>query len=142
MRWLAMAALVTLTACARPAAEEQIRTQLQGMSDAVADGNARSFMTPIAEDFAADTWQLDRRGARLLLHRELQAHQRIRVRLFDIEVDLTSDDRATARFQAVLTGGSGLVPEQGSWYRVQTGWRRSGSDWELINASWQRVAGR
>lgn len=135
-------ALLVLAGCARPADEAQIRRQLDGMTEALADRNARAFLSPIAEDFTADTWNLDRRGVRLILNRELRSHDRVRVRLFDVEIDVFDDGRATARFQAVLAGGSGLIPEQGSWYRVTTGWRQSGSDWELITASWERVAGR
>ena len=136
------ALMLLLSACSRPPDETQIRTALEGMSAAVAEADARAFMRPLAEDFTADAWDLDRRGVRLLLLRELRAHQRARARLFDIEVELVGEDRAVARFQSVLTGGSGLIPEQGSWYRVETAWRRRGNDWQMINASWERIAGR
>ncbi|MFW5816118.1 MAG: hypothetical protein ACOCVP_04610 [Wenzhouxiangella sp.] len=139
---LGLVALVVLGGCARAPVEEQIRHKLQAMATAVEEGEVRDFMAPLADDFAADTWQLDRRGARLLLNRELRARERIRVRLLDIEVEPASEQRASARFHAVLTGGSGLIPSEGSWYRVSTGWRLDGSDWVLINASWERVAGR
>lgn len=134
--------LVALPGCRRPAAEEQIRQTLQAMATAVGDGDARAFMAPVADDFAADTWQLDRRGARLLLNREMRARERVRMRLLDIEVEPAGEDRASAHFHAVLTGGSGLIPDEGGWYRVTTGWRRDGADWELISASWERIAGR
>ena len=139
---LAVVLLITLAACARPDDETRIRQHLDAMSTALADGHRRAFMAPLAEDFAAETWDLDRAGVQLLLVREFRQHQRIRARVFDIDVELFEDDRATASFQAVLTGGSGLLPEQGSWYRVSTGWRRSDTDWELIQARWERVAGR
>ena len=112
------------------------------MTTAIADGEPGAFLEPIADDFAGDTWQLDRRGARLLLLREMRAHERLRARLVDVQVELASEDRATASFQAVLTGGSGLLPQDGGWYRVQTGWRQANGDWKLINASWERVIGR
>lgn len=138
---LAVLAIV-ITACARPDDETRIRSQLDAMSSALADANVRGFMAPLAEDFSAQTWDLDRRAVQLLLLREFRTHDRIRARLFDIEVELFADERAEVTFQAVLTGGSGLLPEQGSWYRVSTGWRRSSSDWELISARWERIAGR
>lgn len=139
---LAVLALLVLVGCTRAPVEEQIRQTLQAMATAVEEGKVRAFMAPLADDFAADTWQLDRRGARLLLNRELRARERIRVRLLDIEVESATEERASASFHAVLTGGSGLIPSEGSWYRVSTGWRRDGGDWVLINASWERVAGR
>ena len=143
MRFLLVSALAMgLAACERPADEEQIRRQLEAMTAAVAEGNARAFMAPIADDFSADVWQLDRRGTRMLLNREMRTHQRIRIRLLDVEVELVGEERAVARFHAVLTGGSGWLPEQGGWYRASTGWRRDGSQWQLITASWDRVAGR
>lgn len=134
--------LVLLTACSRPPAEEQILATLTGMSEALAAGDISTFLDPIAEDFAGDTWQLDRRGARLLLMREMRAHDRLRARLVDVRIEFPAADRATASFQAVLTGGSGLLPEDGGWYRVQTGWRLDGGDWKLISARWDRVIGR
>ncbi|MFP4207677.1 MAG: hypothetical protein ACLFSC_03395 [Wenzhouxiangella sp.] len=139
--WLMLAAVV-LSGCSRAPVEEQIRARLEDMVAAVAEGNVRAFLAPVADDFAGDTWQIDRRGARLLLMRELRAHQQLRVRLLDIEVEPVSEERATASFQALLSGGSGLIPEDAGWYRVQTGWRRNGSDWELITATWERVIGR
>jgi ketosteroid isomerase-like protein len=139
---LGLLTLLALAGCARPPTDVQIRQTLQDMAQAVADGDVGVFMAPLADDFTADTWQLDRRGARLLLIRETRARERIQVRLIDIEIEPVSADRAHARFHAVLTGGSGLVPDEGGWYRVTTGWRRDGADWALINASWDRVVGR
>jgi hypothetical protein len=134
--------LLALTACSRPPAEEQIRNTLDEMSEAIAQGDVSAFLDPVAEDFAGDTWQLDKRGARLLLMREMRAHEQLRARLIDIQIELASADRATATFQAVLTGGTGLLPDDGGWYRVETGWRLDGADWTLINAQWERVIGR
>ncbi len=143
MRVLLLAALVVvLAACARPDDETRIRQHIDSMTSALAEANQRAFMAPLAEDFSAETWDLDRRAVQLLLMREFRTHDRIRARVFDIDVELFEDGRAQASFQAVLTGGSGLLPEQGSWYRVSTGWHHSDADWELISARWERVAGR
>lgn len=143
MRAVLVAALaLALVACARPDDETRIRSHIESMSSALAEANQRAFMAPLAEDFSAETWDLDRRAVQLMLIREFRAHERIRARVFDIDIELFPDGRAEASFQAVLTGGSGLIPEQGSWYRVTTGWRQVDADWELISARWQRVAGR
>lgn len=129
-------------ACTRPDDETRIRGHIDAMSAALRAAESRAFMAALADDFSAETWDLDRRGVQLLLMREFRSHERIRARLFDIEVELFEDDRASASFQAVLTGGPGWLPEQGGWYRVNTGWRRAGADWEMISASWEQVAGR
>ncbi len=139
---LALLALV-LTGCAPPAPdEEQIRQRLDDMAEGLADRNVRAVMAPLADDFSAETWNLDPRGVRLLLQREMRAHERLRARIRDFSVELHGEDRASAEFQVIVTGGSGLIPERGRWYRVSTGWRREGSDWMLISASWEDVVGQ
>ena len=131
-----------LVACSDPLSDEaQIRQRLDSMVDGLAERNARAVMAPLADDFSAATWNLDPRGVRLLLEREMRAHERLRARVHDFSVDLHGQDRATAEFRVILTGGSGLIPERGRWYRVNTGWRRDGSDWMIISASWEDVVG-
>lgn len=131
-----------LVACSDPLSDEaQIRQRLDSMVDGLAERNARAVMAPLADDFSADTWNLDPRGVRLLLEREMRAHERLRARVHDFSVELHGQDRATAEFRVILTGGSGLIPERGRWYRVNTGWRRDGSDWMIISASWEDVVG-
>lgn len=136
-------AVSVLTACGPPPPDEtQIRERIRAMQAALAEGSVRDFMAPIADDFTAPTRDLDRRAARLLLRRETMAHDNLRARLADIDVELRGEDRATATMHALTTGGSGLIPETGSWYRLTTGWRRDGGEWMLISASWETVAGR
>lgn len=141
---IAFGAVVLLaTACGPPTPdEERIRQQIEAMKRAVDEGNTRAFVQPLAEDFGARGRDLDRRGVRLLINRELRAHEKLSARVFDIEVELQGADRARATFHAVTTGGSGLIPDTGGWYRVESGWRRSGDEWLLISADWERVAGR
>jgi len=133
--------LIWLVACSRADDEVRIRAHVDAMAAALSAADTRAFMAPLAADFSAETWDLDRRAVQLLLLREFRSHQRIRARVFDVEITVFEDDRASAGFQAVLTGGPGWVPEQGGWYRVTTGWRRDGADWEMISARWERIAG-
>jgi len=121
--------------------EELIRGHIQDMVEALEDQNARRFMGPVAEDFTAATLNLDQRGARLLLRREMMARERIRARTSSPEIRIRGEDRATATFRILLAGGTGLIPDEGRWYRVETGWRRDGSDWEMISAEWEAVVG-
>ncbi|MBB6086280.1 hypothetical protein [Wenzhouxiangella marina] len=139
--WLAIVLL--LSACAPPPpSEERIRARLGEMTEALAEGDVRAVLAPLAEDFNGETWNLDQRALRLLLQREMRAHERVRARLIDIDVELHGGERATASFQAVLTGGSGLLPDEGRWIQVETGWRLDDDDWWLISASWEDVIGR
>lgn len=136
--WVALA----MNACApRPADEEIILAHLNEMTRALAERETRAFMRPIAEDFTGITWDLDRQAAMQLLRREMLIRQQIRVHLVNVDVELRGDDRAVAVFHAILIGGSGRIPEEGRWFRVESGWRRAGRDWELISAEWEQVAG-
>ncbi len=134
---------MVLAACGPPPPDqEQINQRIDDMIEALSERNARAFMAPLADDFSAETWDMDQRGIRLLLNREMRAHERIRARVYDRSVELHGAARATVEFHAIVTGGSGLIPERGRWYRVRTGWRKDGSDWMLISASWEDIAGR
>lgn len=135
--------LLALVACGPSTPdEEQIRAELRGMADALAESDVRGVLAPLADDFSGVTWNMDQRAARLMLQRELRAREQLRARLFDIEVEMRGEGRAMASFQVVLTGGSGLIPETGRWYRVDSGWRRDGNDWKMVSAEWEPVAGR
>lgn len=145
--WLCLLAstalTVMLTGCSEEVAdEEQIRSRIESMQTALTDGHVSDFMAPLSEDFTAATRNLDRRAARLLLRREMLAHQNLRARLVDIEIELIGSDRASATMHAITSGGSGLIPDTGGWYRLSTGWRRDSGEWMMISASWERVAGR
>lgn len=140
---LCMLILVVLAACGEtPPAEQQIRNRIEAMQADLAGGNARAFMAPVAEDFTAATRNLDRRAAGLLLRREMLAHDSLKARLADIEIELQGESRATATMHAVVTGGTGLIPDTGGWYRLTTGWRLDDDEWMLISARWETVAGR
>ncbi|NBB93295.1 MAG: nuclear transport factor 2 family protein [Gammaproteobacteria bacterium] len=143
-RLLAAALSALMLAACGPGApdEEQIRQRISDMQAALSEGQVGDFMEPVAEDFTAATRSLDRRAARFLLRREMLAHEQLSARLFDIEVELSGEDRATATLHAVVSGGSGLIPDTGGWYRLTTGWRRDDGDWMLISARWETVAGR
>jgi hypothetical protein len=53
-----------------------------------------------------------------------------------IEVEVHGE-RATARFHATLSDGSGRwIPDRRAVLEVETGWRREGGDWTCYNASW------
>lgn len=134
-------ALLMLGCAPAPPDEERIRSVLEGMTRALEEREASSVLEPLSEDFVGETWDLDVRALRMILRREMLAHERLRARLFDIEVDLLSADRARVSFQVLLTGGSGLVPSEGRWFQVETGWRQD-DDWRLISARWEDVIGR
>lgn len=134
--------VLSLQACGpEPPDEQRIRAVLDSMTQALEDRQASEVLEPLADDFVGETWDLDRRALRMILRREMLAHDRLRARLFDVDIELLSPDRATVSFQVLLTGGSGIVPREGRWFQVETGWRQD-ADWRLISARWESVIGR
>ena len=134
--WLA--ALVMLLFGCGPELDDEARIlrTIEAMTEAVEQGDVDDFMAPVADDFVAVNGRLDRRALGLLVRRERLARDSIRVRRVDTEVELVGESRAVASFRALATGGSGLLPDEGRFWRVETGWRRDGDEWELISAAW------
>jgi hypothetical protein len=129
---------VLLAGCGAPPDDEQrIEQRLSAMISALESGDIDDFTAPLADDFVAGERGLDRRAVGLLARRERLARQSIRIRRVDTEIELVGEDRAVARFRALATGGSGLLPDEGRFWQVETGWRRRGGDWEMISAGWE-----
>lgn len=140
---LAVALVTLLPGCGEETpAGQRIAERIETMKQALVDENVDDFMDPVAEDFSTATLDLDRRGVIFLLRREFLARENIRARTLDLDVELPTPDRAVATFQAVVTGGSGLIPDDGEWLSFETGWRQDGGDWYLISAQWSRAGER
>ncbi len=137
---LLVATLVLASACSAPTDDEQqIRDHLDAMSLALEEDHVRDFMRPIAEDFIAGTGSLNRNALMLLVRRERMAREEVRIQRMNTRVELVSSDRATATFQAIGTGGTGLIPDEGQLWNVETGWRKQEDDWQMISARWERA---
>lgn len=133
-----IAALLILSACARPSDEQQIRAAIEEMQVAMESGQPADFMQHITEDFTGAQGQLDRNGLHNLLRAQVLGNARIGVTLTSTDVEL-QDNRATVRVTATLSGGNGRwIPERGALYRIESGWRKQDGDWLCFNAQWER----
>jgi chorismate mutase len=129
-----------LSGCAEtPDHETRILNHIETMTLAIESGDIDDFMAPVADDFLAADGRIDRRALGLLARRERLARDAVRVRRVDTRVELVTDRRAVAVFNALATGGSGLLPEEGRLWRVETGWRLDSGRWRLISARWEPV---
>lgn len=137
-----VALVLPLAACGpdTPAAE-RIAERIEAMKTALAEEDVGDFMAPLAGDFAASERALDRRAVRLLLRREFIARENLRARTHGLDIRLVGEDRAVATLRALVTGGSGLIPDDGEWLEFETGWRREDGDWVMISANWERTLG-
>jgi hypothetical protein len=127
--------LLVLNACTKTPPEQALRKTIDEMQQAGAQKDIQGLMNSFADDFAgSEGMSRDefRRNVSLIWLR----HKDIGIQTGLMEVALL-DDRATVNFTVALSGGQGLIPDQGQIYQVQTGWRLENDEWKLISATWK-----
>ena len=134
--WL-LAACTLLAACRATPPEEALRSAVAQLEAGMEARDADALGDVLADDFAGPDG-MDRRAALRMARLTFLRQRDVGVALGPLEVTLL-EDHATVRFTAALTGGSGgWLPDSGSLYRVETGWRREGGDWLMTSARWER----
>lgn len=133
---LLAALLPALVACTAEPDETRIRNTIEAMAQAVENKERGEFMDAVGDDFTGQNGSYDRARAEQLLRVHLLRNRSINVLVSGIEIEVQGD-RATARFDALLTGSDHWIPERGQRYRFTTGWWRDGGDWQVINARWE-----
>ena len=127
--------ILVLGACSRSPPEQRLREQLATMQAALEQGRAGDFMYAVTDDFAGNSG-MDRAALQQVVRAQVLANARIGLTLGPAEVEIVGD-RATARFSAMATGGSGrFLPEQAQAWEVTSGWREEDGDWRLYYAQW------
>src|SRR5690606_31766047 len=126
-----------LAACARTPPEQRLREAVAAMQAAIEARDVSQVRGLLADDFIGPGG-MDRSGAARLAQVTFMRHRDIGVAIVG-PLDLTiSDDRASVRFDAALTGGSGgFVPDRARIHSVETGWRLEGGQWRLVSAAWE-----
>lgn len=137
----ALGLLAGLTACGpgqRP--EERIVETMDRMEEAAEAADRGAFMTHVHDEFSGQGGALTREDFHAWLLLQLNRHQRMRAQRFPAEVRLLNAEEAVAEFNVLVTGGRGLLPEEGQLLSVETVWRRDGDDWLLLEADWAPVS--
>src|SRR5690606_20486903 len=132
-----VASCAVLAACARTPPEQRLREAVAGMQAAIEARDVSQVRGLLADDFIGPGG-MDRSGAARLAQATFMRHRDIGVSIIG-PIDLTiSDERASVRFDAALTGGSGgFLPDRARLHSVETGWRLEDGDWRLVSASWE-----
>ena len=138
--------LVFIGACSSPPADdvEAITANIRAMAEALQDRNARQISRHISDDF---DWRLgerdmNREDTRRMMTAIFMRHQNINVVLTNIQVNMdpASSRRASARFNALVTGGSGgILPSTAQLYRVESDWALTDGDWLLVGGRARRA---
>lgn len=142
VRFVISAALVALclTACGEKlSVDQQVIATLRNMEYAAEEGQHLEFMTYVADSFSGQQGSMDRREFHRFMIFQINQNRRLQAQFFPIYVQETGADTASAHFKLLVTGGAGLIPENGQLFEVETQWLRDGSDWLLNGADWEAV---
>ncbi len=136
----AVALFVSLLAgCAKTPDETRIREAVDAMQEALEQRRPADFMVHVADDFTGAAGNFDRGSLHDLLRAQVLANASIGIATGPLDIELDGE-RAIVRVTTTFTGGNARwLPERGSVYRLTSGWRRSGDEWQCYNAQWERV---
>lgn len=136
MGLLLAGAVFVLAACQRSPDEAALRAQMEALQSAIVARDASKVAGLLSDEFIGPG-SMDRTEARRMAAGLFLRYRQVGLRTGPLSVELHDSRRATVRFTATATGGSGgLLPEQGSVQEVVTGWRVEGGDWRLVSAQW------
>lgn len=130
--------LLLLAACSSTPAEQRLRETIDAMELAAVEHRPADFMQSVAADFIGDG-HLDRAAMHNLLRAQLLRNQHVGVTRGPLDIQLQGD-RATVRFNLILTGGAGgLLPERAQGYDITSGWREEDGEWRLFLVEWEEA---
>jgi len=126
-----------LSACNQAGTPEQIITEnLEHLEQGIEEKDPDMVLDLIHPNFGTRSGH-DKLWLKRTMAFYMLKHTQIEIVSSGLEVDM-EPEVARARFNAVVTGGQGLIPNQGALYQVQTEWRLEDGDWLLVYAAWAR----
>ena len=131
-------ALALAVGCSAPPDEAALRERIEAMQAAVEARDADALLDAVDEGFGGPEG-MDRDGLRRYATLMLLRQQNVGVVIGPVEVELHGD-RASARFDAAVSGSNRFIPEGVEARRVETVWRRDGDEWVLVAADWSKPA--
>jgi len=133
-------AALLLTACREElSVEQQVIASLESMEQSAEEGRHLDFMSYVADDFRGQYGGMDRREFHRFMIFQMSENRRLQAQFFPIRVKETNADQASAKFNILVTGGGGLLPDRGQLFEVETGWVLDDGDWLLSEANWEPV---
>lgn len=135
---LGLSFLLLGAGCSEPlSVEQQIIVTIRDMEARIENRERRDFMEHVAVGFEGQHQSLNRDQLNALILYQLNRHKTLQAQLFPIHVTALTPERAEAWFNALLTGGSGVLPEAGQMYEIKTRWELRDGKWLLVGADWE-----
>ena len=130
--------VLLLAACNEDLSVEQhIIANLRAMETAAEQGEHLEFMAYVADSFQGQYGSMDRRAFHRFMIFQINQNRRLHAQFFPIHVQETEPAQAQAQFNLLVTGGGGLLPENGQLFTVETQWLLTDENWELSGADWE-----
>lgn len=130
-----------LVGCSRPdSAEQIIIANITAMEAGIEQKDPDPVLDRIHENFSARSGT-DKLWVKRTMAFYMLRHSNIEIVTSGMAIEYTPEsdpDTARASFSALVTGGKGLIPEQGAVYHIETEWRLHNDEWQLIYADWRR----
>lgn len=124
-----------------PPTEEQIRVKTDNAKLAIENLNPDQLEDILAPDFeiSADNKKYDLDLIQKTMKLYAFKKQKINVTLgpLQIETDPYNTQLASMKTTALVTGGRGMLPEDGRIYNVKTKWRLFDEQWLITNLTWE-----
>ena len=133
---IALAAAAALSACYRSDPEQQVRSTIAAMAQAIEQHRVSDALEPLAEDFTRESGAFGKQEARRVLAGAMLRNEKIQLSATVTEVRVEGE-RAFAKVRVIATGGAGLLPERGQTWEFDTAWRLEGGHWKVFNAEWR-----
>ena len=117
--------------------EQQIIIQIRDMESLIENGERREFMKHVAAKFSGQRQSVNRDQLNALILYQFNRHRNLQAQLLPIHVTALTPELAEARFNALLTGGPGALPDSGQVYEITTRWELREEEWMLVGAEWE-----
>ena len=127
-----------MTGCSESPAEDVIKSHVKALAEAIETKQTESAVDFFHDNFVTEKGQDKQWVQRTMLLHTIR-HDKIQLVLSNISVELLDTHTSRAVFHVLATGGRGLIPDQGSAYRMETEWRLEGGDWQLVFAKWKKA---
>ncbi|MGH6623205.1 MAG: hypothetical protein ACREBN_04500 [Burkholderiaceae bacterium] len=106
------------------------------MAEAIEQQRIGDFLDSVADDFTRESGSFGKQDTRRILAGAMLRNERIRLSAVVTDVRIEGE-RAVVKLRAIATGGSsGLLPERGQTWDIESAWRREKGRWILFNAEW------
>ena len=137
--WCSIILSFFVTGCSDTSDEDQIKENIQTLQIAVESESPNDFIDILDKGFLGNQ-QFNRILIKKYLIINFMRHSDIKIRITHTNIIINKSDTslATANIKAILTGGKGLLPEQGRLMNIQSHWVKKNKKWVVKIAHWTR----